>query len=180
MSQAPGPGPGQPPPSGQQAPVRRARRPLVIILGGIGGLCGACVFFSLLAAILNPRPPATPTVPAAGTVSAATPVPALPTDTAPPPAATDTPAPPPPTETTAPPPPTETALPPEATNTTRPVPPTRTPPSCTPKYAPNGPDRNCTDFDTQTEAQCFFLAAGPGDPHRLDQDGNGVACEALP
>lgn len=48
------------------------------------------------------------------------------------------------------------------------------------KYDPNGPDRDCSDFSTQAEAQAFFEAAGPGDPHRLDHDGDGVACESLP
>ena len=43
-----------------------------------------------------------------------------------------------------------------------------------------GADRNCSDFATQAEAQAFFNAAGPGDPHRLDSDGDGVACESLP
>lgn len=48
------------------------------------------------------------------------------------------------------------------------------------RYDPRGPDRNCSDFATQLEAQEFFEAAGPGDLHRLDADGNGVACESLP
>ena len=50
------------------------------------------------------------------------------------------------------------------------------------RYDPDGPDRNCDDFDTQAEAQEFFEAAGgPGsDPHRLDADNDGVACESLP
>ncbi|MYL35551.1 thermonuclease family protein [Pontibacillus yanchengensis] len=49
-------------------------------------------------------------------------------------------------------------------------------------YDPSGDDRNCGDFDTQEEAQSFFEAAGgpDSDPHRLDGDGNGVACESLP
>jgi len=49
-------------------------------------------------------------------------------------------------------------------------------------YDPFGDDRNCGDFDTQDEAQSFFEAAGgpESDPHRLDGDGNGVACESLP
>lgn len=38
-------------------------------------------------------------------------------------------------------------------------------------------DRDCADFRTQAEAQAFFRAAGPGDPHRLDRDGDGLACE---
>lgn len=41
-------------------------------------------------------------------------------------------------------------------------------------------DYDCGDFKTQAEAQAFFEAAGPGDPHRLDRDGNGIACESLP
>lgn len=47
---------------------------------------------------------------------------------------------------------------------------------------PNGPDANCSDFATRAEAQAFFLAAGgpEADPHRLDGDNDGSACEALP
>ncbi|MFP4285360.1 MAG: excalibur calcium-binding domain-containing protein [Desulfovermiculus sp.] len=41
-------------------------------------------------------------------------------------------------------------------------------------------DKNCPDFQTQAEAQKFFEAQGPGDPHRLDGDGDSVACEGLP
>lgn len=41
-------------------------------------------------------------------------------------------------------------------------------------------DRDCADFATQAQAQAFFAAAGPGDPHRLDGNGDGVACESLP
>ncbi len=54
--------------------------------------------------------------------------------------------------------------------------------SPTPRYSPDGPDRDCGDFDTHEEAQAFFLAAGgPGrDPHRLDGDNDGSACESLP
>ena len=48
------------------------------------------------------------------------------------------------------------------------------------RYDPDGPDRNCSDFDTQDEAQEFFEAAGPGDPHGLDADDDGIACETLP
>ncbi len=43
-----------------------------------------------------------------------------------------------------------------------------------------GVDRNCTDFKTWQEAQAFFQSAGPGDPHGLDKDGDGIACESLP
>jgi hypothetical protein len=42
-----------------------------------------------------------------------------------------------------------------------------------------GADRDCSDFTNQREAQSFFDAAGPGDPHRLDADDDGVACEPL-
>ncbi|WLR51734.1 excalibur calcium-binding domain-containing protein [Bacillus tianshenii] len=47
------------------------------------------------------------------------------------------------------------------------------------KYDPQGPDRNCSDFLTQEEAQAFFEAAGSEDPHGLDRDGDGVVCESL-
>ena len=47
-------------------------------------------------------------------------------------------------------------------------------------YDPQGRDRDCGDFATQAEAQAFFEAAGPSDPHRLDSDGDGVVCESLP
>ena len=40
-------------------------------------------------------------------------------------------------------------------------------------------DKDCRDFGSWQEAQAFYEAAGPGDPHRLDGDNNGVACEAL-
>ena len=49
-------------------------------------------------------------------------------------------------------------------------------------------DRDCSDFDTQPEAQRFFEAnrsdSSQGDsrggPHGLDGNGDGVACESLP
>ena len=47
-------------------------------------------------------------------------------------------------------------------------------------YDPAGPDRDCGDFSSQAEAQAFYEAAGAGDPHRLDSDGDGVVCESLP
>lgn len=43
-----------------------------------------------------------------------------------------------------------------------------------------GGDKDCKDFKTHAEAQAFFESAGPGDPHRLDSNGNGLACESLP
>ena len=36
---------------------------------------------------------------------------------------------------------------------------------------------NCSDFETQAEAQEFLL---PGDPYLLDADGDGTACDSLP
>ncbi|WP_246202585.1 thermonuclease family protein [Virgibacillus doumboii] len=50
-------------------------------------------------------------------------------------------------------------------------------------YDPNGPDRDCGDFDTQHAAQDFYEAAGgpDEDPHRLDgSDNDGKVCESLP
>lgn len=45
----------------------------------------------------------------------------------------------------------------------------------------SGPDRDCSDFSTQAEAQAFMEASGPSDPHRLDgNDNDGLACESLP
>ena len=41
-------------------------------------------------------------------------------------------------------------------------------------------DRDCSDFATQRAAQRFFEAHQPGDPHRLDGNGDGEACESLP
>lgn len=41
-------------------------------------------------------------------------------------------------------------------------------------------DRDCSDFDSQRDAQEFYEAHGPGDPHNLDGDGDGVACETSP
>ena len=41
-------------------------------------------------------------------------------------------------------------------------------------------DKDCSDFSTHAQAQAFFEAQGPGDPHRLDRDRDGSACETLP
>lgn len=43
-------------------------------------------------------------------------------------------------------------------------------------------DRDCADFPSQAAAQQFFLAnGGPrNDPHRLDDEGDGIACESNP
>lgn len=40
-------------------------------------------------------------------------------------------------------------------------------------------DLDCSDFRTQGEAQAV-LDADRTDPNRLDQDGDGTACESLP
>lgn len=45
---------------------------------------------------------------------------------------------------------------------------------------PSVPDRDCSDFDSQPEAQRFFERHQPGDPHNLDGNGDGEACEGLP
>lgn len=47
------------------------------------------------------------------------------------------------------------------------------------QHDPEEADRNCSDFDTQAEAQAFFDAAGPGDPHRLDSNNDDTPCESL-
>ncbi|HKP52687.1 MAG TPA: excalibur calcium-binding domain-containing protein [Chloroflexia bacterium] len=65
------------------------------------------------------------------------------------------------------------------------IPPTPTQSSggvCGTPYDPFGEDRDCSDFATHEQAQCFFLAAGgpATDRHRLDGDGDGEACEDLP
>ena len=45
-----------------------------------------------------------------------------------------------------------------------------------------GTDKDCTDFSTHAQAQAFFMANGgpSSDPHNLDRDGDGQACETLP
>jgi endonuclease YncB( thermonuclease family) len=48
--------------------------------------------------------------------------------------------------------------------------------------AAHAADKDCGDFATQAQAQSFFLDnGGPGsDPHGLDYDGDGIACESNP
>lgn len=41
-------------------------------------------------------------------------------------------------------------------------------------------DMDCGDFANQSAAQTFYVNNGPGDPHRLDDDNDGQACESLP
>ena len=46
---------------------------------------------------------------------------------------------------------------------------------------PSGADGtyNCSDFDTQGQAQGWFEQQ-TGNPDGLDHDGDGIACESLP
>lgn len=47
---------------------------------------------------------------------------------------------------------------------------------------PEGEDKDCSDFETQAEAQKFYEDQGgpESDPHMLDPDHDGQACEGLP
>ena len=50
----------------------------------------------------------------------------------------------------------------------------------TSRFVTNGADKyNCTSFTSQAEAQEALAANAPGDPNRLDMNGNGVACEDI-
>lgn len=70
---------------------------------------------------------------------------------------------------------------PTPTPTNTPTPPPTPPNGCDP-HNPHGPDCDCGDFSTHEQAQAFFIAAGgpDRDPHRLDGNRNGLACESLP
>ena len=69
-----------------------------------------------------------------------------------------------------------------------PITPTKTTTNTNPSIQPNsgstysGGDKDCGDFATHADAQSFFISqGGPGsDPHRLDADHDGIACETLP
>jgi len=45
------------------------------------------------------------------------------------------------------------------------------------------PDKDCGDFQSRIQAQGWYLfvqqLSGERDPHRLDADGNGIACESI-
>jgi hypothetical protein len=41
-------------------------------------------------------------------------------------------------------------------------------------------DCDCEDFNCQEEAQALYDLVDPGDPHELDADSGGIACESLP
>ena len=52
------------------------------------------------------------------------------------------------------------------------------------KYSCSGPDRDCSDFSSHTEAQTFFNCCGftaENDPMKLDSTGvgDGIACESI-
>ncbi|MBM4410028.1 MAG: hypothetical protein FJ037_01640 [Chloroflexi bacterium] len=50
----------------------------------------------------------------------------------------------------------------------------------TARFFTGGADKyNCTSFGSQAEAQEALAANAPGDPNRLDMNGNGVACEDI-
>ncbi|MGG6239196.1 thermonuclease family protein [Nodosilinea sp. AN01ver1] len=59
-------------------------------------------------------------------------------------------------------------------------PPAAPPPAAAPSRLPacTSSDCDCGDFATWEQAQAV-LNASPGDPHRLDGDSDGVACESL-
>ncbi|MGE7954830.1 excalibur calcium-binding domain-containing protein [Lysinibacillus xylanilyticus] len=49
-------------------------------------------------------------------------------------------------------------------------------------YSQTSIDHDCSDFDTQRDAQLFFEANGgpSSNPHDLDRDGDGMACDWNP
>jgi micrococcal nuclease len=61
----------------------------------------------------------------------------------------------------------------------QPVPQQQSPQQQAPAPAPSGSDLDCSDFDSQQEAQAV-LEADPSDPNGLDGEGDGVPCESLP
>jgi len=65
---------------------------------------------------------------------------------------------------------------PQQQSSPQPVPQPRPAPAI---LTPSGGDLDCSDFDTQTEAQAV-LDADPSDPNGLDGEGDGVPCESLP
>jgi len=40
-------------------------------------------------------------------------------------------------------------------------------------------DRDCGDFSSWREAQDSYEKSGPGDPHGLEADNDGIECEVL-
>ena len=156
------------------------RKNLLITIAGLGAvaLLGCCLL-AVLGNLLGPTEPAAPVealpslTPTAGLIATLAPAetftPSLPAETPIP--ATAAPAPLPTvaleTPTVMPAPlPTEVPAPTDA------APPPIPPPS-------DGGDWNCGDFSSQAEAQAFYEGeGGPAiDPHDLDRDRDGVACE---
>ena len=136
-----------------------------------------------------PRPPI-PVLPTPTPSPApSTPTPVLPTATSAPVLSTptaipSTPTPVPITPTPVPSTPTPVVVTPTAVLPTPTITPVETP-TPTPHPTPpemEEPDRDCSDFDTWAEAQAFYKAAGgpTSDPHNLDSNGDGIACESLP
>ncbi len=68
---------------------------------------------------------------------------------------------------------TKTTTKPEASATVSPKTTTKNLPACVQNNC------NCSDFSTQKQAQAV-LDAFPNDPHGLDRNKDGVACESLP
>ncbi|MEM9775727.1 MAG: excalibur calcium-binding domain-containing protein [Chloroflexota bacterium] len=76
--------------------------------------------------------------------------------------------------------PTPTPLPP---STSTPTPNPTSTPTPSVSFVCSSNFYNCSDFSTQAAAQQVYdycQAQGAGDIHRLDRDGNGIACESLP
>jgi len=48
--------------------------------------------------------------------------------------------------------------------------------AATPAVAASGDDYDCSDFETQSQAQAVYNQ-DPSDPHGLDREGDGIACE---
>jgi LPXTG-motif cell wall-anchored protein len=49
--------------------------------------------------------------------------------------------------------------------------------AASPAVAGASGDLDCPDFSTQSQAQTVY-DSDPSDPHRLDRDGDGIACES--
>ncbi len=129
----------------------------------------------------EPSPSPTVTALPSPTVEAPSPTP----ETTPTPEPEPTPSPQPTPAPTLPPAPTPapTTPPPDPGPTVPPPQPEPTEPAPgagLPPCAQGGGDCNCGDFATHAEAQAFFESQGPGDPHGLDREGDGIACESLP
>lgn len=54
------------------------------------------------------------------------------------------------------------------------------PPSASQTNSLPARDYNCSDFKTQVEAQRVLDSTPREDPHKLDRDGDRIACESLP